>query len=645
MDIFGNFSKLKGDKHKRRVAKQGYLNFSYAETAIDPVGKIETKSSHSFFSLKVFVVFLFCVLVFRLFVLQVFEGQANQKLAEGNRIRPRVTEASRGIISDANGNWLAHNVPSFALSVYPSDLPKDKTEREKAYNKIAELSGLSYDEVKKESEKNGLMSLDEIDLKENISHDDALLLEEKIAGMAGVFIAKKPLRQYLSGSGLSHILGYTGIVSEDDMKKSIDYYPSDKTGKTGLEYQYEQYLKGTHGVEQIEVDSKGSVVKVLVEDQNKEPIAGDDIVLNLDLDLQQKTAEILQNGVNKATELLGSEINGGVAMVMDVNTGGILASVSLPSYDNNLFASKISSNDFNNLINAPNHPMFNRAIQGTYPPGSISKIILASAGLQEGNITTNTAFDTPPAITIGDYTFPDNKDHGYTNVTRALAESNNIFFYSVGGGFGPIKGLGIDKIKQYWQKFGLGEQTGIDLPGEASGLLPDSAWKERVKKEPWYIGDTYHVSIGQGDLLVTPIQMLRATATIANGGKLLEPQFVKKIVGPDGNVIKEFGPRIERENFLRPDVIQTVQKGMRMVVTEPTGSAHNLNDLPVTVAGKTGTAQFLNNEKTHAWFECYAPYENPQIAVVVLVDGGGGGFAIASPIAKEILNYYFTRNQ
>jgi penicillin-binding protein 2 len=241
--------------------------------------------------------------------------------------------------------------------------------------------------------------------------------------------------------------------------------------------------------------------------------------------------------------------------------------------------------------------------------------------------------------------FPDNKDHGYTDITRAIAESNNIFFYAIGGGFEQIKGIGIDKIKQYWEKFGLGEPTGIDLPGESSGLLPDPSWKKKVKKEPWYIGDTYHVSIGQGDLLVTPLQMLRVTAAIANGGKLLHPQLVKKIVGPDGKVVKEFDPRIERENFIRPEIIQTVAKGMRMEVTEPTGSAHGLNDLPVSVAGKTGTAQFLNNQKTHAWFECFAPYEKPEIAVIVLVDGGGGGFAIASPIAKDIVNYYFTRNK
>jgi penicillin-binding protein 2 len=232
-------------------------------------------------------------------------------------------------------------------------------------------------------------------------------------------------------------------------------------------------LANTHGIEQIEVDSKYNIVKVLVKEENRDPVAGNDLVLNLDMDLQQKTAEYLRAGIDKATGLVGSEITGGAAIVMDVNTGGILSLVSFPDYDNNLFSGGISTNDYKKLIEDDHKPMFNRAVNGVYPPGSISKIILASAGLQEGAISKNTAFDTPPAITIGDYTFPDNKDHGYTDITRAIAESNNIFFYAIGGGFEQIKGIGIDKIKQYWEKFGLGEPTGIDLPCESSGLLPD----------------------------------------------------------------------------------------------------------------------------------------------------------------------------
>jgi len=645
MDIFGNFPKISQDEKKRKVANKQELDYSYATAILDPISKIEQKN-HLRFSpvLKIILIFVFCVLSLQLFNLQVIEGESFLATAEGNRTRPRIIEASRGSITDRNGAWLARNKPSFVLAAYPSDLPQKKVEREKVYEEIAAAAGLDIGEIRQEIEKNGIKSLDEVVLKENIPNEDALILEEKIADIPGVFVSIKSIREYDSSAGLAHILGYTGIISKEDVKKTPgEYYASDRTGKSGIEQIYEKYLKGEHGVEEIEVNSKQSIVKVLVKDENKEPVPGDDVVLNIDMDLQRKVGDILKAGIDKATELSGSQVTGGVALVMDVNTGAMLSMVSYPSYDNNLFSGKISNEDYQKLLTDKDKPMFDRAIQGIYPPGSISKIILASAGLQEGVINVNTAFDTPPAIEVGDYVFPDNKDHGYTNIERALAESNNIFFYSIGGGYGPIKGIGIEEIKKYWQLFGLGEPTGIDLPGEASGLLPDPEWKERVKKEPWYLGDTYHVSIGQGDLLVTPLQMLCATAAIANGGKLVEPQLVQKIIAADGKVVKEFGPRIKRENFLDPSTINTVRKGMRMVVNDPSGSAHNLSNLPVSVAGKTGTAQFLNNEKTHAWFISYAPYEKPEIAVVTLVDGGGGGYAIASPLAGEIIDYYFTR--
>jgi len=555
----------------------------------------------------------------------------------------RYIDAKRGMIIDKNGTWLARNEPSFALAIYPSDLPRNKDERNAVYVKISDISGVSVDDIKSEVDKAGASSLNEIDIKENISHDDALILEEKVAKIPGVFVAKKAIREYQIGNGLAHIIGYTGLISDDEYNefKTKGYLNSDRFGKTGLENQYENFLKGIHGIERVEVNSKGSVVKVMADKDNKEPISGNDLVLNLDLSLQQKTTEALRLGMESGKEMTGSEVNGGSVIVMDVKTGGILSMVSLPDYDNNLFSTRISNETYQALANDKSSPLLNRSVRGLYPPGSISKIVLASAGLQEGTITTNTSFDTPDAIRIGEYSFPDWKDHGVTDIERAIAESNNIFFYAIGGGYENIKGLGIEKIKQYWQKFGLGEKTGIDLPSEASGLLPDSEWKKKAKNEPWYIGDTYHVSIGQGDMLVTPIQMLRATAAIANGGKLMKPQLVNRITDSKGKTIEQFSPVVQKENFIDSKNIRIVQEGMRLTITD--GSARNLNDLPVAIAGKTGTAQFLNNEKTHAWFTCYAPYDDPQIAIIVLVDGGGGGHEIAAPVAKDILNYYFTR--
>ncbi len=642
MDIFGNFSKLKGDKEKRRLLTKEELDFSLSDT-IETIGKIESKEViRSTFNLKSIVVVIFCVFVFRLFFLQVIHGADNTSLAEGNRTRPRAIEANRGLVSDKNGAWLARNQPDFALAVYPSDLPRKSSGRQELYAKLSILTGLSADEIKEEAEKNGLLSRDKAIIKDNVSHDEALLLEERIIGLPGVFVSTQSVREYLVLPGLAHILGYTAKVDQADVDKNPLYHSSDRIGKSGLEKHYEEYLRGTNGLEQIEVNSKNMITRVLIDEDNKQPIPGNNLSLYLDKELQAKCGEALKNGMESAKQMTGDQdINSGVVMVMDVQNGGILANVSLPDYDNNLFVTKISNADYQRLINDVSNPMFNRAIQGNYPPGSISKIILASAGLMEKNITTNIAFDTPPAITIGEYSFPDWKDHGMTDIKRAIAESNNIFFYSIGGGFDKIKGLGMNLILKWWKLFGLGEKTGIDLPGESAGFLPTPEWKKEKKKEPWYIGDTYHVSIGQGDLLVTPIQMLRTTAAIANGGKLLQPQIVHKIMDNTGKLLKEFSPRVERENFIDSGVIRTIQEGMRMTITD--GSARNLNDLTISVAGKTGTAQFLNNEKTHAWFTAYAPYENPQIAIIVFVDGGGGGHEIAGPIAKDVLNYYFTR--
>lgn len=643
MDIFGNFGKLVGDKKIRKSPKSLREEFDYADTVIEPIGKNESKSNfRSFLGTKAFLVLLFCVIILKLFQIQIVEGNLNENLALGNRVRPRVIEATRGLIVDRNGNWLVRNKPSFALAAYPSDLPKNKALRGAIYQKIADFTGMSFEEVRTAAEKDGLSSLDEVTIKENIPHEEALLLEEKIAGTPGVFVAKKAIREYQpAGTGLAHLLGYTGAISKQDMIKYPDYLLSERVGKSGLEAQYEGKLRGTPGVEQVEVDSKGNTVRVLVDSKNREPVPGDDLALYLDSGLQQKTAEALKGGVEAGKQLTGNEVVGGTAIVMDVKTGGILSMVSLPDFDSNLFSTKISSAEYAKLLSNKGLPMFNRSTAGTYPPGSISKIVLASAGLQEGVIDTKTALDTPSEIKIGDYVFPDWKDHGYTDIERAIAESNNIFFYAIGGGFDKIRGLGIEKIKKYWELFGLGEDTGIDLPSESAGLLPDPDWKKRTQGQPWYLGDTYHVSIGQGDLLVTPLQMLRATAAIANGGKLLNPQLVRKDVLHDGKVVQEYGPRVERENFLAPYVISAVGRGMRMAVTS--GSAQNLNDLPFSVAGKTGTAQFLNNQKTHAWFTAYAPYENPEIAIIVLVEGGGGGHEIAAPIAKDILSYYFSR--
>ncbi len=641
MDIFGNSENLRGEKTSRKVNRMAELNFSYGSGDNETEQIVDDNPQKSFWVLYGASILIFIFIIIRLFLSQVVYGSYSEEMAEGNKIRPRIMPAMRGVVTDSEGAWLAKNVPSFDLALYPSDLPKDKDEREDVYQQLSGLVEISTDELREKSEENSLLSLDLIVLKPNLTTEEALILEQKIAGLSGVFINKRASREYSDLPGIAHVLGYTGKASKEDLKEYPEYHLSDWVGKTGVEANYEKYLHGDNGVEYIEVDSTGNIMRVMADDKNREPISGDSVTLYLDSGLQTASYQALLEALEEAKKAGAEDANSGAVIAMNPQNGGILSLVSIPFYDNNLFANSISMEDYQNLMNDENKPMFNRAIGGIYPPGSIVKIVMAAAGLSEGNINLNTAFDTPEAIEVGEWRYPDWKDHGYTDIKKAIAESNNIFFYAIGGGYENIKGIGIEAMNKWWQNFGLGEKTGIDLFGESAGLLPDDDWKRAQFDEPWYLGDTYLASVGQGYLLVTPLQMLRATAAIANDGKLLQPQVVKKISDHEGNIIKEFGPIVQKEQVAEPWVIETIQQGMRKAVTE--GSAKNLQSVPVAVAGKTGTAQFFGNQKTHAWFECYAPYENPEIAIVVLVGGGGGGHEIAAPVAQKILNYYYTR--
>jgi len=358
-------------------------------------------------------------------------------------------------------------------------------------------------------------------------------------------------------------------------------------------------------------------------------------MLSVDLDLQKFITDDLQ----KALDELG--IQQGVVVAANPKTGEILSMVSLPAFDNNLFVTSGNNEQITKIMSDQNKPLINRATSGVYPFGSTIKPFIASAGLQEKIITTSTTIQDPGEIRVGQWVFPDWKVHGTVDVYKAIAESCNVFFYSVGGGWQNIKGLGIDKIKQYLTYFGFGSKTGIDIPSDAEGLVPSPDWKKKVKNESWYIGDTYHVSIGQGDVLVTPLQLLNGVSAIANGGSLLKPHFVWKILDKDGKVLQEFQREVVRENFVSKENIEVVREGMHQATTE--GSARQLGNLPVAVAAKTGTAQFGNEGKTHAWITAFAPFEDPQIAIVVLVEGGGEGNSTAQPIAKDILQYYFSR--
>lgn len=584
------------------------------------------------------IIVIFLILFIRLIMLQLVQGAELRKSAEENRVRIESTRAPRGIIYDRQGNALVSNVPNFILTFTPADLPKDKNQLNQIINRLSSILSMSSQELSSLFQSKQNSPYEPVTIKEKIDYHQAILLNVESASMAGVNLTTEYTRQYSDSNAFSHILGYIGKISKDELSKynsSIDnpYLFNDLIGKDGLELFYEKELKGQNGKKQIEVDSQGKEKKVLAESS---PQIGDNLILSINHDLQIELWQQLDDLTKQ------KDITGAAAVALNPKTGEVLALVSSPSYDINKMTGGLTADEYQKLVQDSKNPLFDRAIAGEYPSGSTIKPVWASAALQEGTITSSTTVMSTGGIKIGSWFFPDWKagGHGLTDVRKALAESVNTFFYAVAGGYDNIQGLGIDRLKKYAELFGLNHQLGIDLPGEASGFIPSKAWKESVKKENWYIGDTYHLSIGQGDLLVTPLQVSSYMAAVANGGILFKPQIVSKITDASGNVVKELKSAVIRENFIKPEYLQVVREGLRQAVTA--GSSHAMADLPFTSAGKTGTAQFGNENKTHSWFTAFAPYENPEIVITVIVEGGGQGHELALPIAKQALQWWFS---
>ena len=575
------------------------------------------------------VVFSLIILAGKTVYLNIVKGRYYSEIAQGNSIRHIAIKAPRGKIYDRFGQTLTHNIPGINLIAIPADLPKKTLERKDIAGKLAEILKANEGEIWGTMEKLDPYSISPILLKENISQEEALVILEKEKELQGIKIEKTAIRSYNDGLIFSHILGYEGKIKKEELEENPDYLLTDCIGKLGLEKSYEKYLRGEHGAFKVEVDSLGNVKKEL---GIIEPQLGSDLILNIDSGLQKKIFDAL-SGVLKE-----EEIKKAAAVAIDPRDGGVLALVSLPSFDNNLFAGGISPNDYQKLINDPSQPLFNRAISGEYPPGSTIKPLIAAAALSEKVINENTQIESRGGIRVGNYFFGDWKAHGFTDVKKAIAVSSDVFFYSVGGGYGGIEGLGMNRMKKYDNLFGLGNFSGIDIPGEAEGLIPDEKWKKDVIGEKWYVGDSYHAAIGQGFITATPLQIANCAAAIANGGTLYQPRIVSQIKKSDGESINR-DAKIIGGKLASDKIIKIVQEGMRMTVTE--GTAAILNDLPVAVAGKTGTAQFGTEDKTHGWFVSYAPYKNPKIAMAVLVEGQTKNEYNAVPITKKIYEWYF----
>lgn len=642
--------------------KNAGIGSSYRETWSEGVFISDNKEremvgrSFDFSKLTILGVFLavfVSILLGRTAWLQIVRGDYYAAMADGNRIRIERIEPKRGVIYDRNKKTLVRNQANFLLYFIPADLPSDKQELDKIISEICRID----DTLKKEELESQLLTIPRRSLEafqplfitDNIDYEKAMELYLRSADWPGVVMSNATRREYLpvgnkffldeekkeeySSLAFSHLLGYAGKISSEELEKSGDeYLPIDYIGKMGIEYFWESELKGISGKKQIEVDALGKEKKII---GKKEAVDGRNLLLSIDLEKQLKLEEII------AKHLFELKLSKASAVFLDPNNGEILAMVSLPSYNNNLFAKGISSKDYAGLINHPDRPLFNRAVSGEFPAGSTFKPVMLAAALEERVISEDTAFVSTGGLRIGQWFFPDWRagGHGRTDARKAISDSVNTFFYYIGGGYNDFTGLGVERIVEYARKFGLGAQTGIDLPGEASGFLPSKEWKKEVKGEQWYIGDTYHLSIGQGDLLATPLQVAVFTSVFANGGKLYRPHLVKELMSGDDRVDKVIETSPVREDFIDDYNMKVVREGMRQTVTA--GSGRRLSILPVSVAGKTGTAQWSSTKENHAWFAGFAPYEKPEIAFVILIEEGKEGSTAAVPIVYDYLSWYF----
>ena len=606
--------------------------------------------------LGLFVLALFAVLTVQLVRLQVFRHDEFEAQATINRIRNTTLPAERGLIFDRNGKPLVENVPAFAISVVPADVP-DGEERRIA-SILAQALGVQAFSIEAKILA-GKRSIDPFFprlLEANAEQALAFELSARGSELPGVEVAAVANRRYAEGALLGHILGYVGPITleEFEILEADRYRISDRLGQTGVEAYYERVLRGVPGQRQSEVNAAGRELRTL---RLEDPTPGNGIQLTIDLELQAAVHEIL-------VESMGGSLFAS-AVVVDVHTGEILAMVSVPTYDPNIFTGEIDEEGLAALLEDEGRPLVNHAIADQFASGSIFKVVTGTAALSEGVIHPDEVIFSPGVIEVQNevdprivYTFRDTTS-GYFDFVRGMAESSNVYFWylsggspfqvavaaelltpeglaeqrrleaaGVIGGTQDFRGLGAEALARWARAFGLDEPTGIDLVGEAAGAVGDPAWKLRTFGEPWGQGDSYNFGIGQGFVSVTPLQMAMVTAAIANGGKVLQPRVVGDIVDAEGRVVEPFTPRIVRQLDATPQTLEAVRRGMAMAVLG--GTAGNAWFPEMQVGGKTGTAEFGEAPlfrdlfPTHGWFLGFAPYEDPRIAIVVFHQLGAG---------------------
>jgi penicillin-binding protein 2 len=579
--------------------------------------------------------FCFFVLVIRLWYLQVIKGEFFRDRSENNRLRTIYVPAPRGLITDRHGEVLVRNRPSFNVDLVVEDSPDPKA----TIQALAQIIGEQPDVLlEKLSNQNKRRRFEPKLLLRDVSRDTVALIEAQRHRLPGIIVSVVPAREYVHGSLAAHLIGYIREISGEQLKNSTysGYRPGELVGQYGIEAKLERFLQGERGSQTVVVNAMGNKIG---EGFHKQDIPGSNITLTID--------KRVQAAADKALE--GKR---GAVVALDARTGEILAMSSAPTFAPEMFTSEISKDQWADLVDPSHSKLTNRVIQGVYPPGSVFKIFVAIAALSEGVVTQNESTNSPGFLQFGKRSFRCHKHsgHGPTSLFEAMVQSCDVYFYTVG------QRLGIDRIYHYAHDvFRFGETTGIDLAEENPGLIPSQEWKQRYfrKKEDqkWYPGETLPVAIGQGAVTTTPLQLATGLAAVVNGGNLLTPKTIRRVVTSDGRELQALDPSAEvpRRIEIEPWILAAVKKSLQGVVEDPRGTGHRAA-LPkasaITVGGKTGTAQAASREarlrnEDHAWFAGYAPADKPEIVVVALVESAGHGGSVAAPIVREVLAAHF----
>lgn len=576
----------------------------------------------------------------RMWQLQIVHGEEYAALADGNRLRRLATTAPRGKIYDRIGRVVADNRLVFTVSVVPGGLTE---ERDLVVERLGAILGMAPEEIE-EALEGGRRAYpyEPIRVFRDVPPEVAVAIEENRMDLPGVILEQEPVRRYTAGQAMSHVLGYLLSASPEDLRMYSGYRPDDLVGKAGIERAYEEYLRGQHGFQQVEVNALSRAIRQL---GSVPPVPGHDLVLTVDAALQQAVMDIITRRLEElAADPDRTRPPGGAAVVvLDVRTGAVLALVSVPTYDNDRLLSEELTEYWRQLQEDRLSPMFNRALQGNYPPGSSFKPATLLAALGRGVTTPTEVYNATGTVEVGGTVFRDwtvtqgLPPAGPVDAVAAMERSVNDYFYTMG------MRAGIQAIADTARALGLGASSGLDIrPADSPGVVPDPAWKRSEMLEIWFPGDTVNVSIGQGYLQVTPLQMALMYMGIANRGVVYQPYLIQSIIAPTGEIVHEREPVVLSRLEAPASHWDVLHAGLRAVVAGSRGTARNaFRDFPVEVAGKTGSAQVPGGGETHAWFAAFAPVDDPEVVVAVLIEHGGGGGAAAAPAACRVLAAYF----